>query len=65
MNKEINMNCYDKQCKYKELNGADEISDFYYCKFVGIAVDRGNEECLIDRFNREIDQEAIEQFKRK
>jgi len=58
------MNCYDKKCKYKELNGGDEISDFYFCKYVGITVDRGNEECLIERFEREIYQEAIEKFKK-
>jgi len=57
------MNCCDKKCKYKELNGGDEISDFYFCKYVGITVDRGTEECLLDVFYRETYQEAIEYFK--
>ena len=58
------MNCYDKKCKYKELNGGDEISDFYFCKYVGTTTDRGNEECLLDRFYRETYQETIEYFKK-
>jgi len=57
------MNCCNKQCSYKELNGGDEISDFYYCKYVGVTMDRGNEKCLLDRFEREAYQEALEQFK--
>jgi hypothetical protein len=47
------MKCIDKECEYKMLNGGDEISDFYFCKFCGITVDRGQEECLIDEFERE------------
>ena len=47
------MKCIDKECKYKILNGGDEISDFYFCKFCGITVERGQEECLIDEFERE------------
>jgi len=58
------MNCCDKQCNYKELNGGDEISDFYFCKYIGVTVDRGNEECLVDRFEREVYQETIKRFKK-
>jgi len=47
------MKCIDKECEYRVLNGGDGISDFYYCEFVGIAVDRGNDECLIDEFDKE------------
>lgn len=47
------MNCAEKECIYKIWNGGDEIGDFYFCKFVGIEVDRGREECLIDKFERE------------
>lgn len=47
------LNCAEKECIYKIWNGGDEIGDFYFCKFVGIEVDRGREECLIDKFERE------------
>lgn len=47
------MKCIDKKCKYKELNGGDEVSDFYFCKYCGIDVDRGEDECLIDKWNAE------------
>lgn len=47
------MKCLDKECEYKELNGGDEISDFYYCKYCGITVERGQQECLIDEFEKE------------
>jgi len=48
------MICYDRKCNYRELNGGDEISDFYYCKYVGMTVDRGQDECLIDQFDKEL-----------
>ena len=44
------MKCIDKECKYRELNGGDEISDFYFCKYCGITVERAQQECLIDKF---------------
>lgn len=47
------MKCLEKECEYRVLNGGDDISDFYWCKFVGIAVDRGNNECLIDKYDKE------------
>ena len=47
------MKCIDKECEYRELNGGDEISDFYYCKYCGITVKRGQKECLIDEFEKE------------
>ena len=47
------MKCINKECEYKELNGGDEISDFYYCKYCGITVGRGKQECLIDEFEKE------------
>ena len=47
------MKCINKECKYRELNGGDEISDFYYCKYCGITVERGQKECLIDEFGKE------------
>jgi len=52
------MNCCDKECDYRELNGGDDISDFYFCKYCGIEVDRGCDECLIDKFDREIEEEC-------
>lgn len=45
-----NMNCCDKECRYREFNGGDEISDFYYCGLVGIEVNRGEDMCLLDRY---------------
>lgn len=47
------MKCIDKECEYKELNGGDEISDFYFCKYCGIAVERGEVECLLDKWDSE------------
>lgn len=47
------MKCIDKKCAYRELNGGDGISDFYYCKLCGITVERGQEECLIDQFEKD------------
>jgi hypothetical protein len=45
--------CCDKECEYRKLNGGDDISDFYFCKLVGIDVDRGNEECLEDELDED------------
>ena len=47
------MKCIDRECEYRELNGGDEISDFYYCKWSDVTVNRGQEECLIDQFEKE------------
>lgn len=47
------MKCINKKCKHRELNGGDEISDFYFCKECGIAVDRGEDECLLDQLDEE------------
>lgn len=47
------MKCINKKCEHRELNGGDEISDFYFCKECGIAVDRGEDECLLDKWNKE------------
>lgn len=47
------MKCIDKECEYRELNGGDEISDFYFCKECGIDVNRGEDECLFDRWDAE------------
>ena len=49
------MICIEKECKYREFNTGDDISDFYFCKLVGIEVDRGNEECLIDKYEKEFE----------
>ena len=49
------MKCIEKECKYREFNAGDDISDFYFCKLVGVEVDRGNEECLIDKYEKECD----------
>jgi len=51
------MNCYNKQCKYKELNGEDKITYFYFCKYAETEVGRGKEECLIDEFERETEEQ--------
>ena len=45
------MKCIDKECPYRELNGGDEISDFYFCKECGLSVDRGENECSLDKLN--------------
>lgn len=47
------MRCIDKTCEYRELNGGNENSDYYFCKLVGITVEDGVEECLIDKFDKE------------
>ena len=49
----IVMKCIDKECPYRELNGGDEISDFYFCKECGLSVDRGENECSLDKLNME------------
>ena len=49
------MKCINKECKHRELNGGDEISDFYFCKYCGITVDRGQQECLIDECEKKYD----------
>lgn len=49
------MNCCDKNCEYRSFNGGDDISDFYYCKAVGTEVNRGEDICLLDKFDAEID----------
>ena len=49
------MKCIDKECIYRELNGGDEISDFYFCTYCGLSVDRGTDECLFDKWDRESD----------
>lgn len=51
------MKCIDKKCEFRELNGGDESSDFYFCKYCGIDVDRGESECVIDIW----ESEAIEE----
>ena len=47
------MLCLEKECEYRKLNGGDDISDFYFCDIVGVDVDRGNNECLIDKYDKE------------
>lgn len=47
------MKCIDKECEFRELNGGDEISDFYFCKECGIDVGRGEGECIIDKWESE------------
>jgi len=44
------MKCINKECEYRVFNGGDDIGDFYYCELVGITVERGNDECLDDKF---------------
>ena len=44
------MRCLDKECEHRELNGGDDVSDFYYCKYCGITVNRGEDECLVDKW---------------
>lgn len=56
--RERKMKCIDSECKYRELNGGDDISDFYYCRRYGITVERGQEECLIDQFEKEETNES-------
>ena len=47
------MICIEKECDCRELNGGDGIGDFYFCKCTGIEVDRGNDECLFDKWEKE------------
>jgi hypothetical protein len=44
------MKCIDKECQYREWNGGDDISDFYFCKECGVSVERGEEECLLEKW---------------
>ena len=46
--------CIDYTCVKRQLNGGDDIGDFYYCTEVGTEVGRGENECLLDKFVREI-----------
>ena len=46
------MKCKDKECKHKEWNGGDGISDFYFCKEVGVSVERGECECLLEEMEK-------------
>ena len=48
------MKCIDKKCEYRGLNGGDEVSDFYFCTECGVSVDRGQNECLFDKWNTNI-----------
>ena len=60
------MKCIDKECECRELNGGDEISDFYFCKECGLSVNRGEDECLFDKWDTEQPKKkAIEDFKIK
>ena len=54
------MKCIEKECDYRELNGGDEISDFYFCKLCGITTDRGQEECFMDKFEKEAPEKIID-----
>lgn len=45
--------CINKDCEYRKFNGGDDTSDFYFCEYVGVNVDRGNDECLLDKYRRE------------
>lgn len=47
------MKCIDKECKYRELNGGDDISDYFFCKYTGIEVGIGEDECLLDKWRQE------------
>lgn len=47
------MKCINKECPYRELNGGDEISDFYFCEKCGLSVDRGEDECLLYKMDIE------------
>ena len=47
------MKCIDKKCDSRRLNGGDDISDFYYCKKYGISCERGMDECLEDKWEKE------------
>ena len=47
------MKCIDKECICREPNGGDKISDYYYCKYVGIEIGDGTDECLLDEYDSE------------
>lgn len=47
--------CISYNCKVRERNGRDkEGNQLYFCKEVGIEVGKGQEECLLNKFAREI-----------
>lgn len=49
-----NKRCIDYDCINRTYNSGDDIGDFYYCKEVGTEVGHGEDECLLDKFAREI-----------
>jgi hypothetical protein len=46
--------CISYKCAVREWNGRDEKGDFYFCKECGTEVGRGQEECLLDKFAKEV-----------
>lgn len=46
--------CISYKCAVREWNGRDEKGDFYFCKECGVEVGRGQEECLLDKFAKEV-----------
>lgn len=46
--------CIDYDCVKRQLNSGDDIGDVYYCEEVGVEVGRGEDECLLDKFAKEI-----------
>lgn len=54
------MICINKDCKYRCWNSIDnEGNDLYYCSLIGIEVSKGLEECLDDRFTKEVSEEFV------
>lgn len=47
------MKCLEKECNYRQLNGGDELSDFYYCTCFGMSAERGDIECFVDKYDGE------------
>jgi hypothetical protein len=47
--------CIEKDCKYRTLNTGDDTRDYYFCEYVGIDVNEGMEECLLDKWDSESD----------
>lgn len=47
------MRCIDKECNHRQNNSGNDVEDYYYCKYVGITVETGEDECFIDKWEQE------------
>ena len=47
------LRCKDKICYCRKRIGGNDIGDYYVCKCTGIGIDYGDDECLLDQWERE------------